>query len=101
VGFELPGHSGEDRVGLAPTSRFCIAAASVAATRPPADMLTAELIADLYDGDCLVTTHPVTGTPLITFIHAAAAEPSIRHDLLLFVRGGSEHRATPAAAAAS
>ena len=31
VGFELPGHSGEDRVGLAPTSRFCIAVASVAA----------------------------------------------------------------------
>ena len=27
---QLPGHSGEDRVGLAPTSRFCIAAASVA-----------------------------------------------------------------------
>ena len=63
-GFELPGHSGEDRVGLAPTSRFCIAAASVAADQTPADVLTAEL----YDGDCLVTTHPVTGTPLITFI---------------------------------
>ena len=31
VGLELPGHSGEDRVGLAPTSRSCIAAASVAA----------------------------------------------------------------------
>lgn len=31
VGFELPGHSGEDRVGPAPTSRFCIAIASVAA----------------------------------------------------------------------
>jgi len=24
-GLELPGHSGEDRVGLTPTSRFCIA----------------------------------------------------------------------------
>jgi hypothetical protein len=31
VGSELPGYSGEDRVGLAPTSRFCITAASVAA----------------------------------------------------------------------
>src|SRR5665213_2332161 len=31
VGFELSGHSGEDRVGLAPTSRFCIVVASVAA----------------------------------------------------------------------
>jgi ABC-type hemin transport system ATPase subunit len=31
-------------------------------------VLTAELIADLYDADCLVTTHPVTGTPLITLI---------------------------------
>ena len=31
VRFELPGHSGENRVGLAPTSRFCIAVASVAA----------------------------------------------------------------------
>jgi dihydrofolate reductase len=28
-GFELPGHSGEDRVGLTPTSRLCITAASV------------------------------------------------------------------------
>jgi len=31
VGFELPGHSGEDGAGFAPTSRFCIAVASVAA----------------------------------------------------------------------
>jgi hypothetical protein len=31
-------------------------------------VLTAELIADLSDADCLVATHPVTGTPLITFI---------------------------------
>lgn len=31
MGFELPGHSGEDRVGLAPTSRFCTAVASVTA----------------------------------------------------------------------
>ena len=30
-GVRAPGHSGEDRVGLAPTSRFCIAVASVAA----------------------------------------------------------------------
>ena len=31
LGFELAGHSGEDRVGLAPTSRLCIAVASVTA----------------------------------------------------------------------
>jgi SnoaL-like polyketide cyclase len=31
VGLALPGHSGEDRVGLAPTSRFCITVASVTA----------------------------------------------------------------------
>ena len=35
-GFELPGHSGEDRVGLSPTSRSCIAVASVAADREAA-----------------------------------------------------------------
>jgi hypothetical protein len=31
VGYEIPGHSDEDRVKPAPTSRFCIAVASVAA----------------------------------------------------------------------
>lgn len=35
LGFELPGHSGEDHVGLAPASRFCITVASVTADHEP------------------------------------------------------------------
>jgi hypothetical protein len=35
MGLELPGHSGEDRVGLAPTSRSCTVVASLTAEHEP------------------------------------------------------------------
>lgn len=37
------------------------------ASGTPGDVLTKELIARVYDVACVVTAHPVTGTPVITF----------------------------------
>src|SRR5262249_7136785 len=40
----------------------------VVATGPPSEVLTGELLAAVYAVDGLVTPHPVTGTPSITFV---------------------------------
>jgi iron complex transport system ATP-binding protein len=52
-----------------------ISAGRIVAAGPPGDVLTAELIADVYDAECLVTTHRVTATPLITFVPRARSRP--------------------------
>ena len=45
-----------------------ISAGRIVAASPPADVLTAELIADVDHAERLVAMHPVTAKPLITFI---------------------------------
>jgi iron complex transport system ATP-binding protein len=48
-------------------------AGRVVATGPPSEVLTARLIGDVYDVEAMVGTHPVTGTPTITFTPRAHA----------------------------
>jgi iron complex transport system ATP-binding protein len=48
-------------------------AGRVVATGPPSEVLTAQLIGDVYDVEAMVSTHPVTGTPTITFTPRAHA----------------------------
>ena len=56
---------------------FCGDFAVISAGCIVADVLTAELIADVYDAECLVTTHLVTAPRSSPSSHAAAAELSI------------------------
>jgi iron complex transport system ATP-binding protein len=40
----------------------------VVAAGPPTEVLTAELLRRVYDVEAMISTHPVTGTPTITFV---------------------------------
>jgi iron complex transport system ATP-binding protein len=52
-----------------------LAAGRVVAAGPPADVLTSELVHDVYGVRAEVVTHPLTGRPLIAVASAGASAP--------------------------
>ncbi|MER6997985.1 ABC transporter ATP-binding protein [Streptomyces sp. NPDC000410] len=49
---------------------------AVAASGPPGEVLTAELLADVYGVAAEVAVHPRTGAPQVSFLPGAAARPA-------------------------